>query len=333
MKPQAWRHPKFRRALRRLREHNVGKAQLVGMLELMWHHGYEHGARIGDGEDLADVCDWLGGIDVLVDALATCGDDGPGFLQTDSDGVLWIHDLADHAPEYAFKRMLRDVVADAGLKGDTAAEVAARRAHHAGVLAIEEPSAPSGAAAREILELVMALGDEAKKPQAILEAVAARRLPEAEIDAAETEEDRSEPPGAKRRPAATESASVPSHTVPTQPPEPEAAATAAPPHTVRLQQIADRLRAAGGRLDYGALSRISGEYRKHHEGDDAGTEALRRDLESIEHQALAKATDPLKYLLKILNAKLRDGTSGKSPPAKGGELVDATTVARLARAS
>ena len=78
--------------------------QAAGVLEMIWHHAYQDGdPRLGDGEDIEYMIGWDGPPGKCVDALVEAG-----FLDIDEAGMVWVHDLDDHAPAYVKKRKARE---------------------------------------------------------------------------------------------------------------------------------------------------------------------------------------------------------------------------------
>lgn len=100
-KPDLTDHKKFRR-LRRLLD-NIPTPYAVGLLELMWLRGYQTGdPNLGDVADVEGAAEWPGELGRFCSACVESG-----FLVAQPDGSFVIHDLLDHAPEWARKRMLR----------------------------------------------------------------------------------------------------------------------------------------------------------------------------------------------------------------------------------
>jgi hypothetical protein len=82
----------------------------------MWECGYQTGNPVlGDSDDVEAAAMYPGERGKFVSAAHESG-----FIETDPDGVFVIHDLYDHAPEYAKKRMRRLGTAPDG--GQTAEE-------------------------------------------------------------------------------------------------------------------------------------------------------------------------------------------------------------------
>ena len=102
-------HPKFRKAIRRLR---IPTAHLKGYLLSLWEHGYDHGAFVGDAEAVEDAAGWWeaeGDEGRLVEILREVG-----YLEAHDDGY-WIHDLYENAPDYVRKRRAREIANEASL--------------------------------------------------------------------------------------------------------------------------------------------------------------------------------------------------------------------------
>jgi hypothetical protein len=90
-------HPKFRRLAHTLK---LPTPYVLGLLECLWQTGYQSGSDfIGDSTDVELCSEWPGEPGVLTSALLACG------WIDEADGKYCIHDLYDHAPEYAKKRM------------------------------------------------------------------------------------------------------------------------------------------------------------------------------------------------------------------------------------
>lgn len=99
-------HPKTRRAARLL---DIQRVHLVGHLHALWWWAMDYapsGSLAGfDPADIADVMEWEGDPNALVDALVTCGiGDGAGFLELDDAGELAIHDWDAYAGKLIDKR-------------------------------------------------------------------------------------------------------------------------------------------------------------------------------------------------------------------------------------
>jgi hypothetical protein len=78
--------------------------QAAGVLEMIWHHAYQDGdPRLGDVDDIEYMIGWDGPPGRCVDALVEAG-----FLDVDESGMVTVHDLDDHAPEYVKKRKARE---------------------------------------------------------------------------------------------------------------------------------------------------------------------------------------------------------------------------------
>jgi hypothetical protein len=92
---------------------------VVGLLECMWQCGYESGNDLlGSSEDVELAAEWPGKAGSLFKALIETK-----FV--DKRGLTYhIHDLADHAPEYVKKRIIRRHIErnsnDKGLSQETA---------------------------------------------------------------------------------------------------------------------------------------------------------------------------------------------------------------------
>jgi hypothetical protein len=142
---------KFRRLAHDLDDFQAGFGKVLGRgaLELLWDTAYEACTdEVGDAFDVEAAAEWRGPGGRLVKALLDAGgEDAAGFIE--EGGSRWwpdgkpgkyrIHDLWDHAPDYAAKRLMRenerekkgktirDLRSEAGKKGAAAAN-AKRRA-------------------------------------------------------------------------------------------------------------------------------------------------------------------------------------------------------------
>ena len=92
-------HGKFKRLCKRL---SLPRPYALGLLEMMWQHGYQSGDDfLGEPEDVEATCEWPGEDGVLFDALVA------GKWIDLRESSYYIHDLWDHAPEYAKRRAER----------------------------------------------------------------------------------------------------------------------------------------------------------------------------------------------------------------------------------
>lgn len=103
MKPSTPDLMKFKRLQRKLKESTRG---VVGLLELLWI-GTGKNAPRGDigkmtNEEIAIMVDWSGDADVLVDSLVECG-----WLDTDKESRLIVHDWHQHAPSWVKGNVLQ----------------------------------------------------------------------------------------------------------------------------------------------------------------------------------------------------------------------------------
>jgi hypothetical protein len=77
----------------------------AGVLELLWHRAYNDGDPVlGFPEAIEFAIGWQGEPGECVSALLDVG-----FLETTADGLLAVHDLFDHAPNYVRKRRAREI--------------------------------------------------------------------------------------------------------------------------------------------------------------------------------------------------------------------------------
>jgi hypothetical protein len=140
---------KFRRLAHDLDDFQAGFGRVLarGSLELLWDTAYESCTdEMGDAFDVEAASEWRGPAGRLVRALAEAGGPGnAGFIEEGGSpswpegkpGTYRIHDLWDHAPEYARKRAereeqreekgktIKEMRAEAGRKG--AAKTNAKR--------------------------------------------------------------------------------------------------------------------------------------------------------------------------------------------------------------
>jgi hypothetical protein len=99
-KPELRDHRKFLKLKRLLGEPTP---HLIGYLECLWLRGYQTGsAYIGDALDVESAAEYPGEVGRFTQAATDAG-----FLDRNDDGTFVIHDLFDHAPAYAKKRMDR----------------------------------------------------------------------------------------------------------------------------------------------------------------------------------------------------------------------------------
>lgn len=100
MKADLLDHRKFLRLQRLLAE---PIPHVLGYLMLMWKRGYQTGTPIlGDELDVEAAAGFMGEPSKFANAALAAG-----FLDREPSGELSIHDLYDHAPEYARKRIYR----------------------------------------------------------------------------------------------------------------------------------------------------------------------------------------------------------------------------------
>lgn len=116
---------KFKRLARSLDDVQAGFGEMLarGALELLWDSAYEAcDDYLGDVDDVEAQAHWRGKRGTLLAALAGAGGEGrAGFV--DEGGSEWwpdgkpgayrVHDLWDHAPEYAAKRAAREAEREA----------------------------------------------------------------------------------------------------------------------------------------------------------------------------------------------------------------------------
>lgn len=110
MKAAATRHPKTMQLARLL---GITRRDAVGVLELLFTHTAEYAKRGDIGrftdEQIAEAVDWpVDRAGELVQALLGCGSNGSwGYIETDPEHRLIIHDWADHAPDHVRKALRR----------------------------------------------------------------------------------------------------------------------------------------------------------------------------------------------------------------------------------
>jgi len=112
-RPEIRTHPKFRRLQRILK---LPPPYVLGLLEMMWHVGYDSANdELGESEDVECAAEWPGKSGEFTEAALVCG-----FLdKTGSEPPIYlIHNLKKHAPEYVKKRLARRI--DKGLTPETA---------------------------------------------------------------------------------------------------------------------------------------------------------------------------------------------------------------------
>lgn len=95
-------HRKFLRLVHIL---GMPEPHVLGHLEYLWRSGYQTGnAYVGDSKDVELAAKWHGEEGQFFTALTA---KEVNLLDMNQDGTYSIHDLYDHAPEYAKKRMRR----------------------------------------------------------------------------------------------------------------------------------------------------------------------------------------------------------------------------------
>ena len=143
---------KFRRLAHDLDDFQAGFGRVLarGSLELLWDTAYEACTdELGDAFDVEAAAEWRGPPGRLVKALLEAGGPGKAGFVEEGGSAWWpegaagtyrVHDLWDHAPEYAKKRVVREeereakgkslkeMRAEAGRKG--AATTNAKRTAH-----------------------------------------------------------------------------------------------------------------------------------------------------------------------------------------------------------
>lgn len=91
-------NPKFRRLVKRL---GLPVPYVMGLLECLWHVGYATANdKIGDAEDVELAAEWPGRRGKFFNAIKK------DWLD-EREGVYFIHDLDENAPEYVRKRLKR----------------------------------------------------------------------------------------------------------------------------------------------------------------------------------------------------------------------------------
>lgn len=99
-KPELRDHRKFLKLKRLL---NAPTPHVLGYLDCLWHRGYQTGSPfIGDALDVEAAAEYPGETGTFTEAAHQSG-----FIDRDENGNYLIHDLFDHAPAYAKKRMRR----------------------------------------------------------------------------------------------------------------------------------------------------------------------------------------------------------------------------------
>lgn len=99
-RPTLFTHRKFRRLVHLLQE---PKPHVLGYLEMIWASAYESGEElIGDANDVELAAEFPHTPGKLVRALMDSG-----FVD-EREGLYYVHDLLDHAPEYVSRRLKRE---------------------------------------------------------------------------------------------------------------------------------------------------------------------------------------------------------------------------------
>jgi hypothetical protein len=116
---------KFKRLARALDDIQAGFGEMLarGALELLWDSAYESCEDyVGDVDDVEAQAHWRGKRGTLLAGLLGAGGDGRcGFIEEGGSewwpegkpGTFRIHDLWDHAPEYASRRAEREAAREA----------------------------------------------------------------------------------------------------------------------------------------------------------------------------------------------------------------------------
>lgn len=100
-KPELRDHRKFLKMIRLLG--NIPVSHAIGYLDCMWNRGYQTGSPfVGDAHDVESAAVYPGEPGTFAAAAFEAG-----FLDQDPDGNFIIHDLWEHAPSYAKKRIER----------------------------------------------------------------------------------------------------------------------------------------------------------------------------------------------------------------------------------
>ena len=111
-KPELRDHRKFLKLKRLL---GAPTPHVMGYLECLWLRGYQTGSPIiGDSLDVESAAEYPGEIGTFTKAALDAG-----FIDLGEDGRYSIHDLFEHAPSYAKKRMSRRGTAPKSSRADT----------------------------------------------------------------------------------------------------------------------------------------------------------------------------------------------------------------------
>ena len=123
-RPNLRGHRKFRRLVFLL---GMPAPHILGHLEFVWQAAYESGdERIGDRVDLELAAEWPGEKGAFAQASIDAG-----FFDEDEHGVVTVHDLWDHAPDYVERRAKKE--ADRRMKGKTLSEIRAESGRRGGL--------------------------------------------------------------------------------------------------------------------------------------------------------------------------------------------------------
>jgi hypothetical protein len=138
-RPTLFAHRKFVRLVSRL----GSRALALGHLELIWYSAGQSGDDLlGDATDVELAAGWDGDPGALVEMLVTAGGAAGGGFIDEREGLYYVHDLYDHAPDYVRKRADRE--ASRVATGRTISEIRAEAGRKGGKRSGETRAASTG---------------------------------------------------------------------------------------------------------------------------------------------------------------------------------------------
>jgi hypothetical protein len=178
-RPTLLKHRKFRRLVYLL---GIPEAHVLGHLEYLWQGVYDSGEdAIGDRIDLELAAGWAGERGVFAEAAIAAG-----FFD-EVDGIVTVHDLWDHAPEYVERRARKE--AERRTKGQNLSEIRAEAGRRGGlsrVAKLKQNSSKTQANGDHLLAESSNLLENPSKRQAKLKQGLALPAPSSQLPAPST---------------------------------------------------------------------------------------------------------------------------------------------------